>query len=229
MKPALSLILSFLFLLWFIVSLAGMVYVSRSRELYWLIPVILGQFFLVFGTAGFIVMRSAGKKGLWIDVVVIIAGAVLVILPLIFHYGSEETRAFITGHIPELSGAGLLTAGLLSTLASYIGQKRDVRKYTRPVEGVCIERKTRIGSGGSLLYCPVYEISLKGQVHRMEKEVYFRTGLPKIGETRTLYIDDNDLESYREPVAQRRAGVITYGISLSFMAAGIIILVVTWG
>lgn len=57
MKLALSLILSFVFLLWFVASVVGMVYVSRSAELSWLVPVILGQIFLVpFMIAGIITL-----------------------------------------------------------------------------------------------------------------------------------------------------------------------------
>ena len=67
MKLALSLILSFVFLLWFVASVVGMVYVSRSAELSWLVPVILGQIFLLIGTAGLIAMLRTKKKGLWID------------------------------------------------------------------------------------------------------------------------------------------------------------------
>ena len=107
MKLALSLILSFVFLLWFVASVIGMVYVSRSAELSWLVPVILGQIFLVIGTAGLIAMLRAKKKGLWIDIVAILVGAIIVILPLIYHFGSEQTKTAITAHIPTLAGAGL--------------------------------------------------------------------------------------------------------------------------
>ena len=79
MKLVLSLILSFIFLLWFVASVVGMVYVSRSAELSWLIPVILGQFFLVIGTAGLIAMLRAKKKGLWIDIVAMLVGAIILL------------------------------------------------------------------------------------------------------------------------------------------------------
>ena len=42
---------------------------------------------------------------------------------MIYHFGSEQTKATITAHIPTLAGAGLLIAGLCGTLAAYIGQK----------------------------------------------------------------------------------------------------------
>ena len=227
MKSALSLILSFVFLLWFIASVVGMIYVSRSSELSWLIPVILGQFFLVIGTAGFIAMCSAKKKGLWIDITAILAGAVIVVLPLIYHYGSEQTKAVITSNIPTLAGAGILTAGICGTLATFIGKKRSAKKYSTPAEGICIEHKTRLGSRGTVLYCPVYEITLNGEMYRMEKKVYSNTGVPQIGESRTLYIDEDDLESYVEPIADKSIRMIGYLVSVSFMAAGTIILVLS--
>ena len=108
MKLLLSLILSFVFLLWFVASVVGMVYVSRSAELSWLVPVILGQIFLMIGTAGLIAMLRAKKKGLWIDIVAMLVGTIIVVLPLIYHFGSEQTKTAITAHIPTLAGAGLL-------------------------------------------------------------------------------------------------------------------------
>ena len=41
-------------------------------------------------------------------------------------------------------------------------------------------------------------------------------GVPQIGESRTLYIDENDLGSYIEPIADKSAGIIT--LVLSFAA-----------
>ena len=227
MKLVLSLILSFVFLLWFVVAVVGMFYVSRTAELSWLSPVILGQVFLVIGTAGLIVMLRAKKKDLWIDIAAIVVGAIIVVLPLIYHFGSEQTKTAITAYIPTLAGAGLLIAGLCGTLAAYIGQKRATEKYSTPVEGICIERKSHLGSGGTVLHCPVYEITLNGETLRMEKEVYSNVGVPQIGESRTLYIDENDLGSYIEPIADKSARMIGYFISIPLMIAGIITLVLS--
>lgn len=227
MKLALSLILSFVFLLWFVASVVGMVYVSRSAELSWLVPVIFGLIFLVIGTAGLIAMLRAKKKDLWIDIVAMLVVAIIVVLPLIYHFGSEQTKTAITAHIPTLAGAGLLIGGLCGTLAAYIGQKRAAEKYSTPVEGICIERKSHLGSGGTVLHCHVYEITLNGETLRLEKEVYSNVGVPQIGESRTLCIDENNLESYVEPIADKSARMIGYFISVPFMIAGIITLVLS--
>lgn len=56
----------------------------------------------------------------------------------------------------------------------------------------------------------VYEITLNGETLRMEKEVYSNVGVPQIGESRTLYIDENDLGSYIEPIADKSARMIGY-------------------
>lgn len=129
MKLVLSLILSFIFLLWFISSVVGMFYVSRSAEYSWLLPMILGQVFLVIGTAGLIVMLRAKKKDLWIDIAAIVVGAIIVVLPLIYHYGSEQTKAAITAHIPTLAGVGLLPAGYAVRL-QHTSDKNELPKNT---------------------------------------------------------------------------------------------------
>ena len=81
--------------------------------------------------------------------------------------------------------------------------------------------------GGAVLHCPVYEITLNGETLRMEKEVYSNVGVPQIGESRTLYIDENDLGSYIEPIADKSARMIGYFISIPLMIAGIITLVLS--
>ncbi len=227
MKTLLGIIISFVFLLWFIASLGGMIYVSRLAELRWLIPVILGQFFLVFGILGFIAMLSAKKKGLWIDAAAMFAGTAAISLALVYHYGSASAKAAVTAHIPTLAGAGFLIAGLCGTIGSYIGSKRSAEKYRTPTEGICVEYRTRMGSGGKPLRCPVYEITLNGERVRLEKGVYSNIRLPQIGESRTLYIDETDLESYAEPIADKSVRRFGYFLFLSFAAAGLLIIVMT--
>ena len=61
----------------------------------------------------------------------------------------------------------------------------------------------------------------------MEKEVYSNVGVPQIGESRTLYINENDLGSYIEPIADNSARMIGYYISVPFLIAGIITLVLS--
>lgn len=53
-------------------------------------------------------------------------------------------------------------------------------------------------------------------------------GVPQIGESRTLCIDENNLGSYIEPIADKSARMIGYFISISFMIAGIITLVLSF-
>ena len=227
MKLLLSLILSFVFLMWFFASVIGMVYVSRSAELSWLIPVILGQVFLVIGTAGLIVMLRAKKKGLWIDIVAMLAGAVIVAFPLVYHYGSTQTRDTVSSLVPFLIGGGMLLIGGCGTAAEYLSLKRSALKYATPIEGECVEHRTRPGSGGAVLVSPVYEVILDGERLRLDKQSFSNAATPQIGEKRTLYIDEHDLSSYYEPIRDKRSGVIVYVITVCFMAAGVLTLIMS--
>ena len=227
MKALSYIVISAMFLFWFAGSIGGMIYVSRQAELQWLIPVILGQFLLVFGIIGFIAILSSHAKGLWIDVIAMLAGAGAIILPLVYHYGSPETQAAIEANIPALAGAGALIAGLSGALGAYIGQRRSAKKYCTPAQGVCVEQLPRLGSGGAVLTCPVYEITVHGEAVRLQKNVFTNVGIPKIGESRTLYIDENDTEWYAEPIADKGERRIGYFISISFAAAGLVTLLMT--
>lgn len=227
MKAFWGIIISVIFLPWFLASLIGLIYVSKHGDLQWLVPVILGQYLLVFGTAGAVVIVSSKRKGLWIDAAAISVGAAAVVLPLVYHYGGEQTRSVVMQLIPVLAGAVFLLTGACGALATFIAQKRSSEKYRTPAEGRCVELRTRMGSGGTLLKCPVYQISLNGETVRLCKDVFTNAGVPNVGESRTVYIDENDLESYAEPIADRHEHRIGYLISVPFMAAGLVTLVMT--
>lgn len=226
MRSAASCLVSFIFLIWFAASIAGMIYVSRHAAFQWLIPAFLGQYLLMFGILGFIAMYSSGKKGLWIDITAMLAGVIMIVFTIVFHYGSKQTKTEIIELIPVFIGGAMFTAGSCFTAAVRIGKKRSDEKYSTPVSGTCVDRKIRFGSRAARLYCPVYEIDLNGKTVTLDKNVFTNVGIPQIGESRTLYIDENDLEGYAEPIADKAARIISLVISVSFTAAGAVILLV---
>ncbi len=227
MRSLLNLFISLVFLIWFIASIVSMIYVSRVSSLVWLIPVILGQFFMVFGILGAIAFGRSMGKGLWLDIFVILVGAAVLAFGLLRHYGDDDTRAFLSSHIPAFAGAGLFLAGIMGTLSEYISSKRSKLKYSYPIVGECVKLNTRVGSGGNVLKSPVYEICLDGQTIRLSMESYSNVGIPQIGEKRTLYIDKSDLDGYYEPIADKKCSLIVYFIFAPMALAGLVTAVIS--
>lgn len=227
MRSVSGIIISAVFLLWFIASICGMIYVSRIPELHWLAPVILGQFFMAFGIIGFITMFSNSKRNIWIAVAAFIVGTALLILPLMHHYGNSKIRAFIDSHILTFVGTGFAVIGLCGLVGSCFGKKIADSKFTKEVQGVCVQLKSMHDSSGTTTYSPVYEVWNGGEMVKLCKDVYSNIAVPEIGETRTLYIDETDLSSFADPISDRAVRKIMYLVFVPFIALGIFLAVLS--
>ena len=226
MKSASNLLLSLVFLVWFLGSMIGLVVSAKDPAKQWLIPVIFGQYMLVFGLVGLIASLSEKKKrGWWLGAVCLLVGLTTAILGLAHHYGSPSTREAIISAIPALVGAVFLIGGGCGLWSETLYKKRLERIYTIPVTGTCVEHKVHRSSNGSRLICPVYEAYLNGETVRFCKESYSNVGYPAVGEQRTLYTDGEDLEFYLEPEGDGRQAIISIVIFGGLMAAGAVTLV----
>lgn len=227
MRSSLNIFLSFIVMVWFIASIIMIIFMSRTPGMKWLALVIFGQLFLVFGIIGFITMFSNHKKELWIDIIAMFSGVLTIVLPLIYHYGNEQAKAAVMHLIPKLTGAAFLLTGLCISVTRFLMQRYYAKKYSTPIEGVCVDHDTHISTNQTAIFSPVYEITLNGETLRLQNGEYSALGIPAIGERRTIYIDEKDLSSYREPVFSRYSGIIVYFIAVPMVIAGVIILILT--
>ena len=222
-----KILLSFFVVVWFTGSVIAMITFSHREGSSWLVPVLLGQFFAMFGIIGTAASAASKKiKGIWLPLLFTAVGASLVTLSLIYHFGSKKTQKEVIRLIPVLAGICLFLGGTCSAAASYISGKRTKEKYTTPVEGTCTDLLSKTGSNGSTISSPVYEIFINGETVTLEKGVYSNMGVPTVGEIRTLYIDPGDLESYFEPIADKRSAVFVYTLSAFFIIGGAALAVV---
>ena len=88
MKRLISIFLSLIFLIWFAGSVVIMIRSAKTRGDMWLVPVVLGQFFFVFGILGLTaILRSDDKHGVWLPAIFIAAGAITAGGGVLYHYG----------------------------------------------------------------------------------------------------------------------------------------------
>ena len=107
----------------------------------------------------------------------------------------ERCAASCAGHgvsAKDVFGVGFTAIGFCGILAMFLFTQRACKKYTTPVEAVCIDEKG-----------PVFQITLYGEQYTLTRDMNPRHYHPEAGETRTLYIDENDLSSFYDPRADR--------------------------
>ena len=83
--------------------------------------------------------------------------------------------------------------GICGLILVFVFSRRSSKKYSTPVQATCIDENG-----------PVYQITLNGEQHTLEREFNPRHGRfgfyhVREGEVRTLYIDENDLGNYYDP------------------------------
>ena len=222
MKELLKVIISFVFLIWFIASIGFMIYSAKSGGKGWLVPVLLGQFLFVFGALAFFITLSERKKGGWAGALGMFTGAAAAVTGAVYHIGSDSVKDTLMSLIPVFLGIAMTVGGLCGMLVTLRTHAKGLARYTKRIEGRCIELKTTRGKS-TTLYSPVYEITLDGKPLRLENDVYSAMEIPKVGEVRELFIDENDLTGYTEPRVDGKIRAFMLFITGAFFIGGIIV------
>ena len=82
-----------------------------------------------------------------------------------------------------------MAIGMIGLLVTFLLTLRFKRKYSTEVKAMCIDEKG-----------PVFQFNLYGEDHTIERELnYSKFYGARLGEVRTLFIDENDLTHYYDP------------------------------
>ena len=212
-------IISFIVFVWICASIILMV-VSGKQKNYSLMLIVMGQFFLLIGTAALIAM-SGNKSSAWlIDLIPIAAGIGCLSCGIIMGFGPSGLSSGLLSAMPVIVGAfAAVSAGsfLLGEIISYRALKR---KCTTEIHGECIRLDLRERKAS-----PVYGIYTEGNRSELSKPVYSRFSVPSVGERRTLFIDPGDLSTYYEPVTDDRVHLFTALLLSLFILAGIVLVI----
>ena len=228
MKKKGETILGVLFVVWFIGTLIGTLIVSRSEELKWLIPVLFGQMFFICGAFGAYSIYKQEKKLPWIGGVLMAIGAGALTYGFANHFGSDETRTTMEKLFPILFGVVFLGVGLCGLIGTVTYKKRREGACLTPVEGTCIGFEETLISG-RLMRSAVFQYTWNGEQYTVNSGTFtkafpnFGSGT-KVGEVRTLYIDENNPDSFYEPKSGRAIRIILYVLFTLFALAGAAIL-----
>lgn len=93
------------------------------------------------------------------------------------------------------------------------------RNCTHAVNAACVDISSHVDEEGTTLYSPIWEYEFEGELLRVESDTSSTVRVPKIGDTRTLYIDTADPKTFRNRIP------IEFFVTLATAA---IVLLILW-
>ena len=227
MKKTGNRIIAILIIIWIIGSFVGFAFAMQSDGLRWLGLVLMGQLLFVAGIAVTVSLIQDKTASAPIGGLFILVGGILLVGGFLSRFGSEETQHALIRLFPAVFGGLFLLVGICGLIAPIVWKKRKEKKYTTPVDAVCIARR-QMPRGRHVLTDPVYRITWKENVYELDNCVYRSGFAPEVGETRTLFIDENDIGGYLDPAeagAERIAGILKSVFFSLFIIVGGIVLI----
>ncbi len=195
MKKNKNQIIASLIIIWIIGSIVGFAFAMQSDGLYWLGLVLLGQLLFVAGIAVTVSLIQDKQNSAPIGGLFILAGGILLVKGFVSRFGNEEAQHALNSLFPVFFGGIFLLVGLAGLIAPIVWKKQKEKKCATPVEAVCIAKKETT-SGKRVLIDPVYRITWNGKQYELNNNVFHSGPVPEVGEKKTLYIDENDLDGY---------------------------------
>lgn len=205
-----TILVSVLFVMWFVASLAGMIYCSRTgRGL--LVPALLGQYFFVFGVVGIV---STVKSETFQPFLLIfpILGILLIAIPIWLYFGGEEAGAMLDVVLPYVVVVTILIGSVFVLAISQIVASRKKKQCTVAVNATCVALDTHHHKGTRTV-CPTYEFYYAGENRRVCDYKYTSQTIFE-GETCTLLIDPEKPDVFYDEKreALRRIGNMFVGV-----------------
>lgn len=228
-----SCILSIVFMVWFVASIGGMLYISKQDNK-WPLLALLGQYFLVFGLV-FLVNSIKNKKILGPEIIVTLVGAICVYAGIVLPKATPEERESFTRLVPFMF-LGLFTfVGLILIINAIPKRKKPATtNCTTPVIASCIDVESYESSDGinmnTPIYCPIYEFYYNGATYRVKGGSYSNYCNVQIGDQCCLEINPTNPYEYSIPDAvsapDTMSNLIAIGIGVVFIIVSVLGIVI---
>ena len=215
-------LISLFFLIWFVLSLAAMIYFAKKGQAV-VSVMVLGQFLLCFGIVS-IIAAIRDKAFNPIILLFPVSGIGCIIGGAIYQFGTETVIAETEKMLPDIVGGIFLIAGIIMVIARFIRSGKKKRLCTAPVTATCVNIESRFRRGHKSI-CPTYEISYRDEMIRLCNNTFTSLNDLTIGEKRTVYVNPSDPLDFYEPKEKRISSVITNIIGIAFVIGGILIFV----
>ena len=222
-------LVSLIFIIWFIASIIFLAVSGKNAEYRWLLPVIFGQYFLVFGAIAINSTRGSKKKtAAAIGILFVVIGGGALTLGLMHHFGDEDMKKKIIDSIPYIASLGFCLGGICGIVGSIVSRNSMIARCTYETQAQVIDLKSSVSTGKNhtRVYCPVYQAYVNGETVQLCDNVYSNVKVPNIGDIRSIFIDPDDPEFYYEPKMYRMGFRIKMFIFSMFTVVGAAVFVV---
>lgn len=198
-----KIVVSVVFLTWFVVSLGGIIYFSRSGGQKILSLAILGQYLLVFGLVA-IISGIKNKQFQPITVVFPVVGIGMILGAFIAQFGSESVVAFAEANLPYLFLFILLCIGIALLVAAFGRARKKHGRCTYAISGTCVEVDVR-WENRRRCYCPTYEVYFQEEMIRLCNHEYTNRNPIKVGDRRELFLNPKKPTEFYEITEEKLA------------------------
>jgi len=221
-----NLIISIVFIVWFVASIAVMIYISKTGHNK-LFLAILGQYLLVFGIAGISATVSSGEFGFANMPVLLFpfVGVVLIAFGFIMQYGSDEFKAKCIDDLPYGILGVFALIGIWLLCMCFLEGVWLRKRCTQRVNAKCINiiemyHHSNLG-GRRLVYCPVYEFYYNGTTYQVCDNKYTNMVRPEVGYTYEIFINHNKPKQFYDPERSRKMNLVILILGIAFLSLSI--------
>lgn len=202
-----SAIIGLIFLIWFFVSLAGMLIYSKKEGCTGIILAIIGQYFLVFGIIAVVSNRTT-KPFPFIVLVFPLVGISLLICGICIQLGGNDVLKMLGKYAPYILIWIFPIAGTVMLVKGTCGIRHLKRVCTREIQAKCIRveaswTKGTKGHKGHYVYMPVYSIIYNGEERILQNNTYTNGNKFEEGAYYSIKINPDNPDEFMDANSQK--------------------------
>ena len=212
-----DIIISIIFLTWFIGSIVALLIFSKINGYYTVM--IFGQYFLVFGL---IPLLNKDSKNL-IGIPFALVGLACIIIPyLMMHPETLDIQINWDIVIPLLILSVFIVAGILLIIIPIRKTKKLKEKCSIEVSATIIENEKTYDEG-KILYCPIYEFVFNGKKYSVMNNQYSNINIKPVGSIVNLKINPENPEEFLD---NRKIYIIPIIIGICSLLSSILAVII---
>lgn len=223
-----KIIISIVFIVWFMGSLFGMMVCSKLDGGTGLMLALIGQYFLVFGIMG--VVGSIKKRPFPAIILLFpLVGIALIICGVIMYIDMQNAAQMIYEAAPYLLAGIFPVTGVLMIISATSEIRHLKRVCTVEVQAKCISVETRWTQGGKgrrtkRVHMPVYSVYYNGREYTARNDVYTNMNDYQVGNYYPIMINPLNPEEFLD-ANSRKGNIVTLVLGIIFVAVLIPIIV----
>ena len=206
-------ILAIFLVVWFILSVGYMFYLSRTSNNDYKIPIVFFQLMMAFGIVITISEAIKHKKVFFLPILFIVIGIGGIIVTYAYHNGSEADKSKIIKLLMILFMLSFVAVGIVVVVRSLTGMKGNAERCTVAVTAKCIKVYTSsvtVNGSTTVYYNPTYEYSYECETYKCHVSDVMEER--KVSMDYDVMIDPDDPKTVYDPASKKNyAFVIVFG------------------